>query len=262
MRIVALTFHDVVPNGNGAAASSDAFYRLHASELEGLLAQLRRLGYQSISSQAFRAWQRNAHALPERTVVLTFDDAHASHFELVTPLLLRYRFLGTFFVTTNHIGQAGYMSWAQLHKLRFLGMEIGSHGVTHRPLTDLSSQELREELATSKRVLEQRLEVPVTALAAPGGFWSAAVTHAAEETGYEAVWISTIGTNGKDTNPMALRRVVVRPRMSMEKIVSMVEGWQPAFWWAANQQVAIRLLKRTLGVYWYEQLKRKLVPNA
>jgi hypothetical protein len=42
----------------------------------------------------------------------------------------------------------------------------------------------------------------------------------------------------------------------------MVEGWQPAFWWAANQQFAIRTLKQVLGVYWYERLKRKLVPNA
>jgi hypothetical protein len=55
---------------------------------------------------------------------------------------------------------------------------------------------------------------------------------------------------------------VVRSPVSVERVVAMVEGWQPHFWWAANQQALIRLLKRVLGVYWYEQLKRRLVPNA
>ena len=262
MRIVALTFHDVVPDGDGAAAKSDEFYRIELDELERLLAQLRKLGYQTVSSRAFRAWQQGEGALPERTVVLTFDDGHASHFELVAPLLVRYRFTGTFFVTTSFLGRAGYLTWEQVHKLRFLGMEIASHGATHRPLTQLSPTELTEELVSSKQVLEQRLGAPITALAAPGGFWNAAVAKAAHEAGYEAVWLSNIGTNGSETSPLALRRVVVRPRFAVDQVVSMVEGWQPSFWWAANQQLLIRLLKRALGVYWYEQLKRRLVPNA
>src|SRR3989338_67972 len=144
----------------------------------------------------------------------------------------------------------------------FLGMEIGSHGVTHRPLTSLSRQDMEDELVQSKRVLEQQLGTPVHSMAVPGGFWNGAVGGAAPRAGYDAVWVSNIGTNGKETNPFALRRVVVRKPFSLDRVVAMVEGWQPAFWWAANQQLLIRILKRTLGVYWYEQLKRKLVPNA
>jgi len=262
MRIVALTFHDVVADGQRAAVKSDTFYRVELRELEQLLAQLRKLGYQTVSSREFRAWQQGSGMLPERTVVLTFDDGHASHFELVAPLLVRYRFSGTFFVTTGYIGKPGYLTWEQLRKLRFLGMEIGSHGATHRPLTHLSPTDLADELAMSKRLLEEQLGLPVTALAAPGGFWNGAIARTAQAAGYEAVWISTIGTNGLETNPLALRRVVVRRQFSADRIVSMVEGWQPAFWWAANQQALIRLLKRVLGVYWYEQLKRRLAPNA
>ncbi|MBI3997051.1 MAG: polysaccharide deacetylase family protein [Candidatus Omnitrophica bacterium] len=262
MRIVALTFHDIVPNGNDAAIKSDEFYRITTSEFEKLLSQLRKLGYQTVSSRTFRAWQQGSGTLPERTVVLTFDDGHANHFELVAPLLVRYRFTGTFFVTSGFIGTPGYMNWEQLRKLVFLGMEIGSHGATHRPLTQLARAAVVDELASSKTLLEQRLGIPVQAMAAPGGFWNHTIADASKEAGYEAVWVSTIGTNGKETSPLALRRVVVRQPFSVERIVAMVEGWQPAFWWAANQQLLIRLLKRVLGVYWYEQLKRRLVPNA
>ena len=130
MRIVALTFHDVTANGHGPSAPSDAFYRLELGEVERLLARLRKLGYQSVNSREFRAWQQGTKALPERAVALTFDDGYASHFELVAPLLVRYRFSGTFFVTTGFIERRGYLSWEQLRKLRFLGMEIGSHGAT------------------------------------------------------------------------------------------------------------------------------------
>ena len=262
MRIVALTFHDVVPDQPTEPVKSDEFYRIRAGELDALLAQLRKLGYQTVSSRAFRAWQQGTGTIPERTVVLTFDDGHASHFELVAPLLVRYRFTGTFFVTTGYIGKPGYMTWEQLRKLVFLGMEVGSHGATHRPLTGLSPDEVLAELTSSKETLSQRLGVPIQAMAAPGGYWNRTVADASKAAGYEAVWVSEIGTNGKETNPLALRRVVVRQPFSAERIVSMVEGWQPAFWWAANQQQLIRLLKRILGVYWYEQLKRRLVPNA
>ena len=262
MRIDALTFHDVVAETNGSSAKSDGFYRIKLNELEVLLSQLRKLGYQTVSSREFLAWQQGERTLPERAVALTFDDGHASHFELVAPLLVRYRFTGTFFVSTGLIGKSGYMTWEQLRKLAFLGMEIGSHGITHRALTALSPKDIVEELATSKASLEQQLGVPIQALAAPGGFWNSAVASASQQAGYEAMWVSTIGTNGKETSPLALRRVVVRQPFSAERVVAMVEGWQPSFWWAANQQLLIRLLKRTLGVYWYEQLKRRLVPNA
>ena len=263
-RVVALTFHDVVGEGDGAHAPRDgeAFYRIRAVELDALLSQLRHLGYQTVSSRVFRGWQQGQGTLPERTVVLTFDDGYASHVDVVASLLLRHRFSGTFFITTDLVGRPGYLTWEQLRKLVFLGMEIGSHGVSHRPLTSLAPRQLQEKLAASKRILEERLGIPVRALAAPGGFWNGAVAEAAKQAGYDAVWISTIGTNGKETNALGLRRVAVRQPFSVERLMALVEGSKVSLWWAMNQQLAVRALKRLLGVYWYEQLKRRLVPDA
>ena len=262
MRIVALTFHDVVQDSDLTKPAGEAFYNIKAGEFEKLLLELKKLGYQTLSSRHFRQWQEDKKKIPEHSFVLTFDDGYASHAEIVAPLLLRYKFSGTFFVTVNLIGRKGYMSWEQLKQLIFLGMEIGSHGMSHRPLSYLSSDELEEELAQSKKILEENLGVPIKAISAPGGFWSPKVADAVKRAGYDAVWVSNIGTNGPDTNPLALRRVVVRQPFSLSRVVSMVEGWQPAFWWAANQQFLIKALKKVLGVYWYEQLKRRIMPNA
>ena len=263
MRVVALTFHDVIQDGRaGQPQDGERFYCITVGELERLLVQLRKLGYQGVRSREFRAWQQGRGELPERTVVLTFDDGYASHLELIAPLLVRYHFSGTFFVTVGHIGKPGYLTWEQLRRLVFLGMEIGSHGMTHTPLIAVDRRQLDHEVAESKRVLEQRLGQPIESLAAPGGFWNTAVAEAVQRAGYDAAWLSNIGTNGSETQPLALRRVVVRQPFSAERLVAMVEGWQPAFWWAASQQGLIRMLKRMLGVYWYEQIKRRLVPNA
>jgi hypothetical protein len=70
------------------------------------------------------------------------------------------------------------------------------------------------------------------------------VAEAVQQAGYEAAWVSTIGTNGAETHPLALRRVVARQPFAAERLVALVEGWRPAFWWAANQQRLIRWLKR------------------
>ncbi len=261
-RVVALGFQDVVADGANGSGEAVSRLPLHAGELERLLSELRHLGCQTVSSRAFRAWQQGRAALPERAAILTFDDGHASHFDLVVPLLLRYRFTGTFFIPVDRVGQPGCMTWDQLRKLVFLGMEIGARGVSRESLAARSKPELVEELACSKRRLEERLGVPVRALAAPGVDWSVAVAEAARESGYDAVWISTSGTNGSETHALGLRRLAVRQPFSVHQVLALVDGWQPAFWRAARQQMAIRTLKRVLGVYWYEQLKRRLVPNA
>ena len=261
-RVLALTFHDIAANGAGEEPCAGGFSRVTAQELERILLPLRQRGYQTVSSRAFRSWQRGGGALPERAVVLTFDQGYASHFDVATTLLRRHRFSGTFFVTVGRVGRDGYMTWDHLRTLVFLGMEIGSRGLSSEPFTQLSRAQLDESLTASKRQLEQQLGVPVRALAAPAGSWNGAVAEAAEQAGYDAVWAATVGTNGRETNPQALRRIIVRRPFSADRVVAMVEGWQPSFWWAANQQLAIRALKRALGAYRYEQLKRRLVPNA
>lgn len=261
MRIVALTFHDVTADGR-APSKGDGFYRIATTELDALLSRLRKLGYQTVNSNEFRAWQRGEGRRSQRAVVLTFDDGYCSHLELVAPLLLRHRFTGIFFVAPQLVGQPGYLTWDQLRRLVFLGMEIGSHGLSHAPLTRLSAQALARELAESKGLLEAQLGIAVRAIAAPGGFWSQTVVNAVKRAGYESAWVSTIGTNGTQTHPLSLRRIVVRQPVSVDRVIAMVEGPSPSLWLATNQQVMIRALKRLLGVYRYEQLKRRLVPNA
>jgi peptidoglycan/xylan/chitin deacetylase (PgdA/CDA1 family) len=91
-----------------------------------------------------------AAAVPDRVVVLSFDDAAASHATFVAPLLKKYGFGGTFFVCEfppDFDDKTKYMSWEQIRRLHDMGFETGSHTRTHTHVTKMSPDQFVAELA-------------------------------------------------------------------------------------------------------------------
>jgi peptidoglycan/xylan/chitin deacetylase (PgdA/CDA1 family) len=79
--------------------------------------------------------------IPDKLVVLTFDDASASHATFVAPLLKKYGFGGTFFVCEfppDFADKTKYMSWEQIRQLDRLGLEVASHTRSHRHVDKLT----------------------------------------------------------------------------------------------------------------------------
>ena len=96
------------------------------------------------------------------------------------PILLTFGYPGVVFVPSGFIGKNNAFdngvepmemicSWQDLIVLEKSGCSIQSHGVSHRPFTDLNRAELFEELLFSKELLESRLENKVEAFAFPYG---------------------------------------------------------------------------------------------
>jgi peptidoglycan/xylan/chitin deacetylase (PgdA/CDA1 family) len=87
--------------------------------------------------------------IPDRLVVLTFDDSVASQFTVVRPLLKQYQFGATFFITEGFnflTDKTNYMTWAQIAQLHAEGFEIGNHTRDHMAVTKKSLPQLREQL--------------------------------------------------------------------------------------------------------------------
>lgn len=84
------------------------------------------------------------------TVVLTFDDAEASHYTVVAPLLKKYGFAGTFFVCDFPLKVPSdtvlYMNWKQIKSLHDMGFEIGNHSGHHKNLTKLKWEDIESEV--------------------------------------------------------------------------------------------------------------------
>lgn len=89
-------------------------------------------------------------AVPDKLIVLTFDDAVVSHATFVAPLLKKYGFGGTFFVCEFReppfADKTRYMSWAQIWDLHRQGFEVASHTLSHQHVNKLTREQLAAEL--------------------------------------------------------------------------------------------------------------------
>jgi len=137
-------------------------------------------------------------------VAVTFDDAYQSILENALPILREKKIPVTVFVPTDSLGiRPGWIT-NQRHRdaserlltsdeLRFVqqtGGLIGSHSVTHRPLTELSRAEALAELTESRQALERILGRNVDSFALPYGAANADVLRLAAKAGYQRVFLS------------------------------------------------------------------------
>ncbi len=157
-------------------------------------------GFASLRGADLARLRRNGRELPERPVVLTFDDGFADVHERALPLLASHGVTGTLFVTTGWIADgspprapgpglagkpgSGMLSWSQIEEIAAAGIEIGAHTLTHPQLDQLRPAVLRSELQDSKHLLEDRLGIAVTGLSYPFGYSSRRVRAAAAAAGY------------------------------------------------------------------------------
>jgi len=96
-----------------------------------------------------------------------------------------------------------FMSWDQLREQADAGWTIGSHTMTHRSLVELSDEDLRHELCTSKQVIEATLGRQICSVSYPYGRFDGRVMRAAESAGYEIG--AALGT--PEPSMMAIPRV-------------------------------------------------------
>ncbi|MDF7812131.1 polysaccharide deacetylase family protein [Hymenobacter sp. YC55] len=109
--------------------------------------------------------------IPDKLVVLTFDDGVVSHATVVAPLLKKYGFGGTFYVCEfppDFADKTKYMSWPQIQQLHQAGFEVASHTLTHRHVNKLTPAQFKTELdSIEKRCATYRIPKPTT-FAYPG----------------------------------------------------------------------------------------------
>jgi Polysaccharide deacetylase len=116
------------------------------------------------------------------TVTTSWDDGHSADLR-IAELLLRFGLKGTFYVAFND-PKPQEIGDGEIRALHRMGMEIGSHTLTHRLLTGRTLAEVKFELSESKKRLEDILGAAVVALSYPQGAYTAAARRALAETGY------------------------------------------------------------------------------
>jgi peptidoglycan/xylan/chitin deacetylase (PgdA/CDA1 family) len=143
-------------------------------------------------------------ALPSKVIAITFDDGYQDTFTTAFPILQKYGFVATVFVTTGFVGsQHGwrdansvpYMTWSEAKELATHGFGVEGHTCTHPNLKALAVEKVRQELSDSKLEIEQQLGLPVRHLAFPFGYYNQSVKDVARELGYQSAYAVSMGSN-------------------------------------------------------------------
>jgi peptidoglycan-N-acetylglucosamine deacetylase len=125
--------------------------------------------------------------IPDKLVVLTFDDAPVTHYTYVAPLLKQYGFGATFYVCEfppNYQDTTKYMTWRQMQALGNMGFEVANHTHTHAPVGRLSKEEIANQLAYIENKCDSLgISKPLT-FAYPGYSLSPMVLETLQERGY------------------------------------------------------------------------------
>ncbi|HNT29514.1 MAG TPA: polysaccharide deacetylase family protein [bacterium] len=165
--IPVLLFHYIEPAENTAPGNALA---ITPEQLESYLSYFHNKQIETITFRDLKQIIEGNRSLPERAVILTFDDGYANQYQYAFPLLERYAMRGVFFIITEKPdADPAYMTWEQIKTLSDAGHEIGSHSVAHPDLTALQPDRLEEELATSRSSIERIIGLPVLTFCYPSG---------------------------------------------------------------------------------------------
>ena len=180
-----LVYHTIRPL-TPKDTKSERYYNTSPELFAKELAWLKDHGFATISFASLLDALKNGAALPDHSVILTFDDGNASHWQYAFPALQAAGAKGTFFIFSNAIDRPRWLTLEQLKTMQAVGMEIQGHTRYHPYLTKLDDATLDDELVTSKKILESDFNTKITVLAYPFGLTDERVTAHAIAAGYQA----------------------------------------------------------------------------
>ena len=191
-------------------------YNVPPADFNAQLDYLQAEGYTTITLQDFMRVVHGKGELPEKPIVLTFDDGYADNYNEMLPILLEHKMTAVVYVITNEVGKAGYLTVEELKEMQGRGLEIGSHTSDHLPLTSLDKTFKRRQLRESKTFLEWSGLATIYSLSYPNGEFDSELEEILREENYLTAVTGEAGLNTLDTNPYELYRVHIRkPRFGL-----------------------------------------------
>lgn len=203
--------------------------------------------------------QRN---VPDRPVVLTFDDGFADFFTEALPVLQQYNFTATLYVATGFIGSTSrwlqregeatrpMLTWDQLREISACGIECGGHSHWHPQLDTLPLAAARDEIVNCKQLLEDHLGQQVSTFAYPHGYHSTAIKRLVREAGYTSACAVGYAMSSATTDPFALVRLRMGADTSVDALGALLTQRIPSVLTTLYKRVRTsgwRLVRRYLA---------------
>lgn len=219
MNIPILCYHDVTPNNpnnNGLLISPEKF--------KEQLQYLKDNNYTPITLDELYDYLRNNKEIPEKPVVITFDDGYKGNYEYAYPILKEFKFPATMFVISNYVGGSDFMTTEQIKEMSNNGIQIESHTSKHDDLSKLNETEQIETLKNAKTSLEKIIEKPVNFVAYPFGRHNPNTRIAAEKAGYKLGFNLNGNFADRKDNNFNMDRIYVNGNDSLKEFENKLTG--------------------------------------
>lgn len=163
---------------------------------------LKKWGYRVYSLAEFYEIKTGKKELRQKGVVITFDDGNRDFVEDIFPIIEKENVPVANFLIWDNLskGTMGSMSMAEAKNLlKSPLITFGAHTIHHKVLVNLSDQELEEEIAGSKRYLEEALGIPILYFAYPGGYFDDRSIAKVEKSGYRLAFTTSRRRLGEES---------------------------------------------------------------
>ncbi|PHR26331.1 MAG: hypothetical protein COA38_14965 [Fluviicola sp.] len=192
-KLLILNYHRLLDSDHENASAESIFF-VHKTNFIEQLDLIDQLEIPIVSLQ--NGLKNNDQS--KLSVVLTFDDGHASDYEIAYPILKERNIAATFFPVISTIGSQDRLTWNQILELSQNQFEIGSHTFSHVDLCNSIPEEIQFELEESKKIIEEKIGLAIESLALPFGKYSSEVKRIAEGIGYKNMLTTNGGTSLPD----------------------------------------------------------------
>ena len=203
----------------------DRAYIMPPSVLAAQLAYLRQEGYHSVSAAQVYAYYAFGRPLPDKPIMLSFDDTDDTQYTLARPLLQQYGFSATFFIMTVVIGKEGYMSAGQIQQLDQEGFDIQPHTWDHHPVTKYKTEhDWQQQIVEPRQYLEALLGHPTPFFAYPFGVYNAAVAQRLKHSSYLAAFRLREKMAPQADPLFAIERRIANPYWTHAQFLAALQG--------------------------------------
>lgn len=177
-------------------------------------------GYITLTFDELYNFLINNKPVPEKSVVITFDDGYEDNYKNAYPILKELEFNASIFIITSTIDtDMNYLTSEQLKEMDKNGIDIESHTVNHDQLDKLSYEKQLVTLKQSKDYIEKVLNKKVNYIGYPFGKWNNDTIKAAKDAGYTMAFTTVGGWSKKDQEIYTLDRVYISADFGINEFV-------------------------------------------
>jgi len=220
--IPILMYHGINDKSNRYSFSKiDSVYSITEELFEEQMSFISNNNFTVLSIHDLISLKEKNKDIPDKSLVITFDDGHESNYTVGYPILKKFKFPADIFITTNYIDKKNYLKKHQIIAMHNERFSIHSHMVDHKYFPNLPYEEKNYQLSKSKEILENIIKGEVNYVSLPGGRLDNSLTKMLEKNGYKGACTSIPGYN-KVFNSYLIQRIPVKKNLNIQEFKKII----------------------------------------